>query len=110
MGLEYIHAALLLYEAKKDITEDAISKVVKAAGLEADKAMTKATVENLKDVNIEEILSSAVAAPVAPAPAATPSGGEAGGEKKGEKKEKESEADKEKKAEEAAAGLSSLFG
>jgi large subunit ribosomal protein L12 len=107
MGLEYIHAALLLHEAKKDITEDAISKIVKAAGLEADKAMTKATVENLKDVNIEEVLNSAVAAPVAAA-SAVPSRGEAAGEKKEEKKE--SAEDKEKKTEEAAAGLSSLFG
>ncbi|MCD6274662.1 MAG: 50S ribosomal protein P1 [Candidatus Aenigmatarchaeota archaeon] len=107
MGLEYIHAALLLHEAKKDITEEAISRIVEAAGLEVDKAMTKATVENLKDVNIDEVLSSAVAAPVAAAPAAQ-TGGETGGEKKEEKKE--SQEDKEKKAEEAAAGLSSLFG
>lgn len=105
MGLEYIHAALLLHEAKKDITEDAISKIVEAAGLEADKAMTKATVENLKDINIDEVLSSAVAAPVASVSTAPD-----GGEKREEKKEKESGENKEKKTEEAAAGLSSLFG
>ncbi len=103
MGLENIHAALLLHEAKKDITEDAIAKIVKAAGLEEDKPMIKSTVENLKDVNIEEVLSSAAQTPVAAAPAKAP----AEEEKKEEKKE--SEEGKEKKADEAAAGLSSLF-
>jgi large subunit ribosomal protein L12 len=107
MGLEYIHAALLLHEAKKDITEDSISKIVEAAGIKVDKAMAKATAKNLKDVNIEEVLSSAVVAPVAAAPAAQAQA-PAEGEKKEEKKE--SEEDKEKKSEEAAAGLSSLFG
>lgn len=107
MGLEYIHAALLLHEAKKEITEEAISKIVESAGIKADKAMAKATTENLKNINIEEVLNSAMAAPVASIQAA-PSREEAG-EKKEEKK-KESEENKEKKAEEAAAGLSSLFG
>ena len=103
-----MHAALLLHEAKKDITDDAISKVVEAAGIKADKAMAKATTENLKDVDIEDVLSSAVAAPVAGAPAQAQGVVEAEGEKKEDKKE--SEEAKEKKSEEAAAGLSSLFG
>ncbi|MCK4429001.1 MAG: 50S ribosomal protein P1 [Candidatus Aenigmarchaeota archaeon] len=109
MGLEYIHAALLLHEAKKDITDESISKIVEAAGIKADKAMAKATTENLKDVDIEDVLTSAVAAPVAGAPAQAQGAGEAGGEEKKEKP-KESEEAKEKKSEEAAAGLSSLFG
>jgi large subunit ribosomal protein L12 len=102
MGLEYIHAALLLHEAKKDITEEAISKIIEAAGIEVDKAMAKATVENLKDINIDEVLSSAVVAPVA-----APAQAEVQPEEKKEEKKKEEE---EKKEEEAAAGLSSLFG
>ncbi len=101
MGLEYIHAALLLHEAKKDIDEASVSKIIESVGLTADKAMIKSTVENLKEVNIEEVLSSAVAAPVAAAPTAS-----AGGEEKEEKKEE----DTEKKTEAAATGLSSLFG
>lgn len=105
MGLEYIYAALMLHEAKKDIEEKTISGIVKAAGIDVNEAMVKATVENLKDVDIEEVLSSAVAAPVAAAPVAAPAGGEAPAEKKEEKKEDEG-----KKNEEAAAGLSSLFG
>lgn len=105
MGLEYIHAALLLHEAQKEITEDAISKIVESAGIKLDKAMAKATVENLKDINIEEVLSAAVVAPVASAPAA---GAQVVpvGEAKAEKKIENTE----KKEEEAAAGLSSLFG
>ena len=102
MGLEYIHAALLLHEAKKDIDEASVSKIIESVGLTADKAMIKSTVENLKEVNIEEVLSSAVAAPVAAAPTAS-----AGGE---EKKEEKKEEDTEKKTEAAATGLSSLFG
>ena len=103
MGLEYIYAALLLHEAKKEITEKEISGIVKAAGIEANEAMIKATVENLKGLNIEEVLNSAMAAPVA---VAAPSAGAAHAEKKEEKKPE----DEEKKKEEAAAGLSSLFG
>ncbi len=102
MGLEYIYAALLLHETSQEITEDSITKVVQATGANPDKAMVKATAENLKDLDIEEVLKSAVAAP-AQAQAAE------AGEKKEEKKE-ESEEDKEKKEEEAAEGLGSLFG
>jgi len=104
MGLEYIYAALLLHEAKKEITEKEVSGIVKAAGIDANEAMIKATVENLKGVNIEEVLASAMAAPVAVA--AAPSGAAPAAEKKEEKKAE----DEEKKKEEAAAGLSSLFG
>jgi large subunit ribosomal protein L12 len=103
MGLEYIYAALLLHEAKKEITEKEVSGIVKAAGIDANEAMIKATVENLKGVNIEEVLASAMAAPVAvaAAPGAAPVA---------EKKEEKKAEDEEKKKEEAAAGLSSLFG
>ncbi|MBN2094847.1 MAG: 50S ribosomal protein P1 [Candidatus Aenigmarchaeota archaeon] len=102
--MEYIYAALLLHEAKKEISEKEISGIVKAAGIEANEAMVKATVENLKDINIEEVLNTAMAAPVAVA--AAPTAGAAGAETKEEKKPE----DEEKKKEEAAAGLSSLFG
>jgi large subunit ribosomal protein L12 len=105
MGLEYIYAALLLHEAKKEITEKEVSGIVKAAGIESNEAMVKATVENLKGINIEEVLKTAMAAPVAVA-AAPIAGAAPAGEKKAEKKPE----DEEKKKEEAAAGLSSLFG
>ncbi len=105
MGLEYIYAALLLHEAKKEISEKEVSGIVKAAGIDANEAMVKATVENLKGVNIDEVLASAMAAPVAVAAAPV-----AGAAPAGEKKEEKKAEDEEKKKEEAAAGLSSLFG
>jgi len=98
--VNYVHAALLLHSAGKEISEASLKKVVEAAGAKAEDAQIKALVASLEGMNIEEAISQAVAAPVA-APA--------GGETK-EKKEEKKEEDTEKKAEEAAAGLSSLFG
>ncbi|OYT43286.1 MAG: 50S ribosomal protein P1 [Candidatus Aenigmarchaeota archaeon ex4484_56] len=105
MGLEYIHAALLLHEAKKDITEESITKILESAGVEVDKAIVKATVNNLKDINIDEVLNSAVAVPTVQTPQIQEQGTGGEGEKKEEKKEDEG-----KKEEEAAAGLGALFG
>ncbi|MGC9310643.1 MAG: 50S ribosomal protein P1 [Candidatus Aenigmatarchaeota archaeon] len=105
--MEYIYAALMLHEAKKDISEKEVSGIVKAAGIDVNEAMVKATVENLKEVNIDEVLSSAVAAPVAVAAASAQGAAAPAAEAK---KEEESAEDKAKKEEEASAGLSSLFG
>mgnify|MGYP000564502797 CR=1 FL=1 len=100
--MEYVYAALLLHSAKKDISKDNVSGVLKAAGVDVSEAKVEALVSALDGVNIEEALknaamSAAVAAPVAGAPEA----------KKEEQKEEEKE---EKKEEEAAAGLANLFG
>ena len=96
--MELVYAGLLLHAAKKEITEHSVEAVVKAAGIEADHARIKALVASLKAVNIDEAIKQA-AMPVA---VAAPAASEA---KPAEKKEDEG-----KKAEEAAAGLSSLFG
>ena len=103
--MEYIYAAMLLHAAKQDITEDALKKVLTAAGATPDEARIKALVSSLADVNIDEAISNA-AMPVAAAPApAAPAPAEAPKEEKKESKEDE------KKAEEnAAAGLGALFG
>ncbi len=101
MSMEYIYAALLLNDAKKEISEDALNSTVKAAGISPDPAKAKMVVSALQGVNIEEVLKNAAAAPVmmaAPAGAA-----HAEGKKEAPKEEKKSE-------EEAAAGLSGLFG
>ena len=68
--MESIYAALLLHKASKSITEAAIEKVLKAAGVEADKAQLTKLIAGLKDKNIDEIIASAAAAPVMAAPAA----------------------------------------
>ncbi|NON61438.1 50S ribosomal protein P1 [Acidianus sp. RZ1] len=103
--MEYIYASLLLHSAKKDITEDSLKNILVAAGISADDARVKAVVAALKEVNIDEVLKNAAAAPVAAvATAAQP----AKEEKKAEKKEEEEK--KGPSEEEIAGGLSSLFG
>jgi len=107
MGMEYIYAAMLLHKAGKEINEENVAQILKAAGVEADQARVKALVAALAEVDIEEAIKSAptlMAAPAA-APAAEAPAEEA---KKEEEKKKEEE---EKEKEEAALeGLGALFG
>ena len=99
--MEYIYAAMLLHKASKPMSEDAVTAVLKAAGVTVDATRVKALVAALANVNIEEaIKKAAMAAPVAVA--AAPAHVEA---KKEEKKE-----DSKKSEEAAAAGLGALFG
>jgi large subunit ribosomal protein L12 len=102
--MEYIYSAMVLHAAKKPVTEENIAKVLKAAGVEADAARVKALTAALEGVDIDEAIAKAVAAPVAAqAPAAGPA------EKQEEKKEEKKE-EKGVSENEAAAGLSALFG
>jgi large subunit ribosomal protein L12 len=94
--MEYVYSALLLHQAKKPITEENVKKVLEAAGITVDEAKVKALVSSLEGVNIDEVIQQAT---IVTAPTTT--------EKKEEKKAEEEE---KKKAEEAAIGLSSLFG
>lgn len=98
--MKYVHAALILHEAKKPITADSILGLLKGAGVDADQAQAKALEAALQGVNIDEALKSAVAVPVA---VAAPQAGPVAGAKAEKKEEKPSE-------ETAAAGLASLFG
>lgn len=104
--MEYVYSALVLHAAGKEITEDAVSAVLKAAGIEPDTSRIKALTASLEGVDIDEAISTAVAAPVAAAPAAAGPSSEGGEEKKEEEEEKEEEVSEE----EAAAGLGALFG
>ena len=101
--MEYIYAALLLDAAGKEINEENLKNIVKAAGMSPDEARAKAMVESLKGVNIKEIIKNAQNVQ----PAAQPQAGQAAAKetKKEEKKEEEK-----KSEEEAAGGLASLFG
>jgi large subunit ribosomal protein L12 len=105
--MEYVYAAMLLHKAGKEINEENLTQVLKAAGINADATRVKALVASLTEVNIEEAIKSAptmMAAPAAPA-AAAPA---AEAKPKEEKKKKEEE---EKAKEEAALeGLGALFG
>jgi large subunit ribosomal protein L12 len=104
--MEYIYAALLLHNAGKSITEDGITAVLKAAGVEVNEARVKALVAALEGVNIEEAISKAAfAAPAAAAPAAAeaPTAAEAPAAEEEEEEEDTSEED-------GMAGLGALFG
>lgn len=101
--VEYIYGAMLLHAAGVEISEESLSKVLKAAGLKPDTSRVKALAASLEGVDIEEALKSATLAPAAPAPAAP---AEAPAKKKEEKKEEEESVSEE----EAAAGLGALFG
>jgi large subunit ribosomal protein L12 len=94
-----VYAALILHEAKKEINEENIKKILEAAGAQVEETKIKALVAALQGINIDEALKQAVAFQAQPSAATQ--------EKKEEKKEEE---EAKKKAEEAVAGLSALFG
>ncbi|OGD61479.1 50S ribosomal protein P1 [Candidatus Bathyarchaeota archaeon RBG_13_52_12] len=101
--MEYMYAAMLLHSAKKPITEEAVTAILSAAGVQADGVRVKALVAALAEVNIDEALKAPVFAAAA-APAAAPAA-----EVKEEKKAAEKPKVEEKK-EEDLQGLGALFG
>ena len=92
--MEYIYGALLLHKLGQPVTEDALKKVISAAGVSVDEAKVKTLIASLNGVDITAELANASVVSAAPAAAAA--------EKKEEKKEE--------KPSESAAGLASLFG
>jgi large subunit ribosomal protein L12 len=101
--MEYVYSAMLLHSVGKEISEDNVEKVLKAAGVKPDPARVKALTASLEGIDIEEAMSTAFSVPAAAAPEAAAPEEE---EKKDEKKEKKEEVSEE----EAAAGLGALFG
>ncbi len=93
-----VYAALILHEAKKEINEENIKKILEAAGVPVEEAKIKALVAALEGVNIDDALKQSLAFQAQPV------------EVKEEKKEEKEEDESKKKAEEAVAGLSALFG
>ena len=105
--MEYIYAALLLHNAGKDITDEAVTAVLTAAGTDVDENRAKALVAALDGVDIEEAMATAAfAAPaaVAGAPAA------AGEAEEAPEAEAAKEEEKEEAEESGMAGLGALFG
>jgi len=103
--MEYVYSALLLNAAGKPVDEKGISGVLTAAGVAPEAARVKALLASLEGVNIAEVLAKAETLAVA-APAAAPVEKKEGkAEKKEEKKEEKGVSE-----EEAAEGLSALFG
>ena len=99
--MEYIYAVMLLNKAGKDVSEENIVAVLKAAGVEVDAAKAKSLVAALDGVDIEEVIanSAVAAAPVAAAGAAPAAEAAAAPEKKEEAAP----------AVDASAGLGDLF-
>ena len=108
MGMEYVYAALLLHKAGHKVEEGALGKVLEAAGVKPDVAMSKAVVASLDGVDIDKAIKDAAVQQVAVA--AAPSGGAHSAGGKHEAKPETKKEDEKKAAEEAAAGLSALFG
>ncbi len=100
--MQLIYSALLLHDAKQQINEANVTKVLQAAGANADPALVKDLVVSLEGVNITEAISKA-AMPVAAAAVPVAGGAEV-------KKEEKKEEDQAAKAEQAAEGLGALFG
>ena len=101
--MEYMYAAMLLHSAGKEISEEAVTNTLTAAGVSADSTRVKALCAALADVDIEEALKAPVfaagAAPAAGAPAAAE---EAPAEEPVEEEPEEEEEDLQ--------GLGALFG
>jgi len=98
--MEYIYAVMLLNKAGKDVKEDSVTAVLKAAGVSADSAKVKSLIAALDGVDVEKVISeSSVVAAAAPAASAA-----APAEEKKEEKKVEAAP-----AVDASAGLGSLF-
>ena len=101
--MEYVYAAMLLHAAEKEMTEDNITAVLKAAGVDVDASRVKALVASLAGVDISEAMTQAVAAPAAAAAAPAAAGGaDAPAAEEAEEEEEEEEG--------GFDGLGSLFG
>jgi len=101
--MEYMYAAMLLHSAGKEITEDAITNTLTAAGINVDSSRVKALVAALAEVDIDEALKAPVFAAGAPAAAAPVAAEE---EEAPEEEAKEEEPEEE----EDLQGLGALFG
>ena len=104
--MEYIYAALMLNSAGKEITEEGITSILGAAGIDVDTSRAKALVAALENVDIESAISQAAVAPVAVAAAAPAAAAEAAPEVE----EAAEEEKKEEEEESGMAGLGALFG
>ena len=101
--MEYVYAAMLLHSAGKEIDDDAVSAVLKAAGVDVDAARVKALVASLSGVDIAEAMATAVAAPAAAAPAAAAAASDDAAPAAAEEEEEEDDGG-------GFEGLGSLFG
>jgi large subunit ribosomal protein L12 len=105
--MEYIYAAMLLHKAGKEITENALTQILKSAGLTVDVVRVKALVATLSEVNIEEAVKSTPSLISAPSVPTVAEPSETKPKAEEAKKKEEEDASKE---EAALEGLGALFG
>ena len=115
--MEYLYAALTLHNAGEEITEESVTEVLEAAGVDVDESRVKALAAALEDVDIDEAVEQAA---VAPAGGAGGGSAATGGEPEEEEAEEEpeeeeaeedvEEVDEEEAEEDASEGLGELFG
>ena len=91
--MEYVYAALILNETGEEINEDNVTGVLEAAGVDVEESRVKALVAALEDVDIEEAIETAAAAPAA--------GASAGGAVEAEADDEEADDDEDDEAEAA---------
>jgi len=105
--MEYVYAALILHEADQDISEESVTNVLEAAGVDSEESRVTALVAALEDVDIEEAISeTAIGAPAPTAPAAEAEEPE----EEEEAPEEEAEEPEEEEEDVSGEGLGELFG
>ena len=107
--MEYIYAALMLNSAGKEITEEGITSILGAAGIDVDASRAKALVAALENVDIESAIAQAAVAPVAVAAGGAAPAASAAAEAAPVVEEAPEEEAKEEE-ESGMAGLGALFG
>ena len=107
--MEYIYAALMLNSAGKEITEEGITSILGAAGIDVDASRAKALVAALENVDIESAISQAAVAPVAVAAGGAAPAASAAAEA-APVVEEAPEEEKKEEEESGMAGLGALFG
>ncbi len=108
--MENIYAAMLLHKAGKEINEDSVTNVLKAAGINVDAIQVKALIASLSEVNIDEAIKAAPTM-MAAAPVAASAAGAEAKPAAAPPEDKKKKAEEEKAKEEAALeGLGALFG
>ena len=105
--MEYVYTAMLLHSAGTEVNAKSVEKVLKAAGVKAEKSRAEALVASLEGVDIEEAMATAAVA--APAVATAPASSEKAPAEE-EAKEEEEEEEEEVSEEDAVSGLGALFG
>ncbi len=109
--IEYVYAALLLYKAGKEISEENLTNVLKAAGIDVDEYRVKSLVAALKNVDIAKVLEQALVAPVSAAPATAAPAAQPQPETSEKKEEEEEKEESKELSEEALSeGFAALFG